>query len=66
MPKLNRKQLFAYPIRVPDLTAQRHIVGHLDEVQTQAAELQHAAAAVAADLDRLEQSILAQAFKGKL
>lgn len=66
MPKLNRKQIFAYPLQVPDLAKQHRIVAYLDEVQAHAAELQHTAEAVAADLDRLEQSILAEAFRGTL
>jgi type I restriction enzyme, S subunit len=51
---------------VPSLKTQEQVTTHLDKVQIQAAELERTAAAVAADLDRLEQSILAQAFKGKL
>ena len=51
---------------IPSLEEKLHIVAYLDEVQAHAAELQHAAEAIAADLNRLEQSILAQAFKGKL
>jgi type I restriction enzyme S subunit len=63
---VNATKLKRMPILVPPLEEQRRIVAYLDEVQTHAAELQHAAATVATDLDRLEQSILAQAFKGKL
>jgi type I restriction enzyme S subunit len=65
-PNLNAGMIKALRPPLPPIPEQRRIVAHLDEVQAHAAELQHAAAAVAADLDRLEQSILAQAFEGKL
>lgn len=65
-PGLNLTQLRELKLPVPQTDQQHRIVAYLNEVQAHAAALQHAAAAIAADLDRLEQSILAQAFKGKL
>lgn len=64
--RFKTQTLESLEIPIPPLSEQRRIVAYLDEVQTHATELQHAAAAVAADLDRLEQSILARAFEGAL
>jgi type I restriction enzyme S subunit len=66
VPGINKGQVSQVKVPIPPLETQRRLVAYLDEVQAHAAELQHTAEAVAADLDRLEQSILAQAFRGTL
>lgn len=66
VPGISKDQVGQVKIPVPPLTEQTRITAHFDQVQAHAAELQRTAVAVAADLDRLEQSILAQAFKGAL
>jgi type I restriction enzyme, S subunit len=66
MPKLNRKQIFAYPLHMPPQSEQRRIVEYLNRVQNHIAELQYTADALKDDLEWTEQAILAQAFRGKL
>jgi type I restriction enzyme S subunit len=51
---------------LPSLSEQRHIVAYLDGVQARVAALRRAQAAAAAELARLEESILARAFRGEL
>ena len=63
---INKTKLGNFPLRYPAIAEQRRIVAYLDEVQSHTTELQRTAAALAADLDRTEQAILAQAFKGEL
>jgi len=63
---INKTKLGKFPLRYPAITEQQVIVAHLDAVQAHTAELQRTAAALAADLDRTEQAILAQAFRGKV
>jgi len=63
---VNAKKLQAMPIPVPPLLEQRRIVEYLDGVQAQVAELKQLQAGSAAELERLEQAILARAFRGEL
>jgi type I restriction enzyme S subunit len=63
---VNAKKLQAMPIPVPPLLEQRRIVEHLEAVQAQVAELKHLQTESAAELERLEQAILARAFRGEL
>ena len=65
-PKLDRSQLFSYPFPLPVPSEQHRIVKHLDSVQSQVAALKRAQKAAATELERLEQSILARAFRGEL
>jgi type I restriction enzyme S subunit len=66
MPKLNRKQVFSYSFPLPQTDEQQRVVEHLDKVQAQTEDLKRAQRAAEAELDRLEQSVLAQAFRGEL
>jgi type I restriction enzyme S subunit len=61
---VNAKKLQAMPIPLPTIPEQRHIVAHLNDVQTQVAALRRTQETTAAELERLEQAILAQAFRG--
>lgn len=63
---INRTQLAAFPIKFPDLCEQRRIVTYLDSVREQTAELQHIHRLDGDLLAKMEQSILAQAFRGEL
>ena len=63
---INQSDVGSIVVPVPSLPELRRIVAYLDEVQAHTAALRRSADAIAADLDRLEQSILAQAFQGKL
>jgi len=66
-PNVNARVLGNLKVPIPTKDeVQRRIVAYLDEVQAHTTELQRTAAALAADLDRTEQAILAQAFKGEL
>ena len=63
---INRTQLAAFPIKFPDLNEQRRIVTYLDSVRQQTAELQRIQGQDDVLLTEMEQSILAQAFRGEL
>lgn len=66
MPKLNRKQLFAFKLKRPSLREQRRIVAELEESHAQGDALKKLQAETAAELDALLPSILDKAFKGDL
>jgi type I restriction enzyme S subunit len=66
MPKLNRKQLFAFDFTHPALEEQRKIIAELDVLQTEVDTLTHKQAETAAELDALLPTILDRAFKGQL
>lgn len=54
------------PIPLPSLSEQRHIVEYLDSVHAQVTTLKWAQEAAAVELERLEQAVLARAFRGEL
>jgi type I restriction enzyme S subunit len=66
MKKISQQDLREMPFPKVDLSQQKILVGHLDEVRMQVRALQRAQRTTSADLDRLEQSILARAFRGEL
>jgi type I restriction enzyme S subunit len=66
MPKLNRKQLFAFRLTYPSLTEQRRIIAELDALQAEVDELKRLQAETAVELDALLPSALDKAFKGEL
>ena len=66
IPKINREQLFAHKMRFPGRDQQRRIAHYLRSVQTEIAGVQETHKVDGELLDRLEQSILAQAFRGEL
>ena len=66
MPKLNRKQLFAFLFTHPPLPEQRRIVAYLDGLQAKVDALKKLQAETAAELAALLPSILDKAFKGEL
>jgi type I restriction enzyme S subunit len=66
MPKLNRKQFFAFELAYPEKTEQRRIVGYLDGLAGQVVALARLQSETAAALDALLPSILDKAFKGEL
>jgi type I restriction enzyme, S subunit len=63
---INSTQLAAFPMKFPELPAQRRIVAHLDTVKQQSNELQAIQRQNEALLAKMEQSIFAQAFRGEL
>ena len=63
---INRTQLAAFPIKFPNLIEQQRIVTYLDSVKQQAAELQRIQGQDGDLLVKMEQVILAQAFRGEL
>lgn len=65
-PKLALIRIATIEISYPGLEEQRRIVAYLDSVQAQVAALRSAQAVTAADLTRLEESMLARAFRGEL
>ena len=65
MPKLNREQLFAYEFDLPASEDQRRIVARLKSQLAEVAAIQEAAAAQLAEIERLPQRILAQAFNSQ-
>jgi len=66
MPKLNRKQLFAFTLAYPKVDKQRRIVAYLDNLHAKVDTLKRIQAQTAAELDALMPSILDKAFKGEL
>jgi len=66
MPKLNRKQLFAFTFKYPLLDEQRRIVAYLDSVQTRLASLRELQSATGEELSALLPSVLDRAFRGEL
>ena len=63
---VNSTQLAAFPMKFPALPEQRRIVTNLDSVRQQATELQATEKQNGTLLAEMEQSILAQAFRGEL
>lgn len=66
MPKINRAELFAYHLRYPSISEQDSITDLLDHVQEQGSEMEDVETEHRRLLEELEQSILAQAFRGEL
>lgn len=66
MPKLNRKQLFAFSLIHPPIAEQRKIVAGLDALQTEVDSLKRLQVETAAELDALLPAILDRAFKGEI
>lgn len=66
MPKLNRKQVFAFPFRYSPLSEQLRIVAGLDVLQAEVDTLKRHQADTAAKLDALLPAILDRAFRGEL
>lgn len=66
MPKLNRADLFSYELAFPERNEQREITTYLDSVQAEVDEMREALDEKGRLLDRLERSVLEQAFRGEL
>jgi len=66
MPKLNRKQLFAFCLSYPERTEQGRIVAYLDGLQAKAYALKRVQAESAAELDALLPAVMERAFRGEL
>jgi len=66
-PNMNARILSRLKVPIPrDKNTQRRIVAYLDAVQAHITTLRQAQEAAAAELERLEQAILARAFRGEL
>ena len=66
MPKVNRKHLFQFRTCMPSLKEQEYIVIKLDELFDQIQKLRTIYQQKLEQLDELKQSILHQAFTGRL
>lgn len=66
IPKLNRKQLFAFNLKRPSLATQCRIVLELEASQSKVIAMRKLQAKAAAELDALLPSIFDKAFKGQL
>lgn len=66
IPKVNREQLFAYQMRYPDFQAQKWIVNNLNTWRDEVIEMESTQKENAKLITQLEQSFLAQAFRGEL
>lgn len=66
MPKLNRKQLFAFGFSHPRLLEQRRIVSELNALQVEVDALKRLQAETAAEIDALIPAVLDRAFRGTL
>ncbi|MBN2005586.1 MAG: restriction endonuclease subunit S [Anaerolineae bacterium] len=63
---INKTKLGNFPLRYPPLSEQRAIVAHLAAAEAEVGVIQQAQLKNAALVEQLEQSILAQAFRGEL
>jgi type I restriction enzyme S subunit len=63
---VNATKLRKMPIPVPSLLEQSRIIEYLGDVRDQVEDLRQAQEAEEVEIDRLEQSILARAFRGEL
>jgi type I restriction enzyme S subunit len=63
---INKTQLGAFPLKYLNMAEQHRIVARLGEVQSQMQAMRELQARDGALLEHLEQSILAQAFRGEL
>jgi type I restriction enzyme S subunit len=63
---LPQKKLSTIPILVPSLSQQRRVIGSLTKLADQIEDLNRALTESTAELERLEESILARAFRGEL
>jgi type I restriction enzyme S subunit len=63
---INQADVGSITVPVPPLPEQRRIVEYLESVQTEVKDLKRTQAKSTAELERLEQSILARAFRGEL
>ena len=66
MPRANMNEVKKFNILLPHLPEQKKIVARLDGLQEKIQKLEEHQKSTLADLDRLEQSILHEAFEGKL
>jgi type I restriction enzyme S subunit len=63
---INQGDVGSIVFQIPSLAEQRHVVEYLICVREQVEDLKQAQEAGEVELDRLEQSILARAFRGEL
>lgn len=66
MPKLNRKQLFGFPLSYPPLSIQHEIVTKLEALHTKVDDLRRLQVETINQLNALSLSILSRAFNGEL
>ncbi len=66
MPKVNRDHLFRYESELPGVAEQQRIAAELDTLRNEVARLESIYIRKLAALDELKQSLLQQAFSGKL
>jgi type I restriction enzyme S subunit len=66
LPSISRNDLEEFLIPLPPLSEQRRIVAYLEQVQAKIKALKEAQEQTETELQRLEQAILAGAFKGEL
>jgi len=65
MPKLNRKQLFAYTLKYPSISEQERIVGYLKELQAEGDKLRRLQTESQRELEALLPAVLDRAFRGE-
>ncbi|WP_228282438.1 restriction endonuclease subunit S [Rubrobacter tropicus] len=63
---VNATKIAAMPIPIPKLRTQEHIVAHLESVRVEVDEIRRSLNRDATLLNRVEQSVLEDAFRGKL
>jgi type I restriction enzyme S subunit len=66
MPKINRKVLFGYRMKVPDLPTQAKLTAYLLGIRDRAVEIAQLQKSAGADLEALMPTILDRAFRGEL
>jgi len=66
MPKVNRDHLFAFRVRLPSLTKQKHYAKQLDGLHEETQRLESIYQQKLTALEELKKSLLHQAFSGEL
>jgi type I restriction enzyme S subunit len=66
MPKVNREHLFEFKVWLPDVKKQKELAAKLDELHEESQRLESIYERKLAALDALKESLLHQAFTGKL
>lgn len=66
MPKVNRNHLFQYTTALPDMAEQKRLVEQLDAIEAESKQLESIYQQKLTALNELKQSLLQQAFSGRL
>jgi type I restriction enzyme S subunit len=66
LPHVSASDILSFPVALAPMSEQKRIASKVSELITKATEVEKTALTAANECDRLEQSILAKAFRGEL